>query len=163
MKTFIVIFLLSLSYFSCSPQQVEEKEDNKMASHKLIPQDEYISFPKECSKKLMNFKLLEQMSVKNYLYKNDEISEDDLKQKVILYFTEEPSKIQKAELEKESAFCNWESWTPPAENHPFGFVLAELKIKNASNVICLDFVKKIDTGEDKIDPAFLEKLKRITD
>lgn len=161
MKSLVVVFILTVSFYSCSPQKVEEKENNTSITNTLIPKGAYISVPEECSSKVLDFKLIDQMSVKKYLFENDEISEEELMQKVILYFAEEPSEVQKEKLKKESVTAYWKLWTPPAENHPFGFVPAELEIKNFENVICLDFVKKIDTDEKVIEPNYLQKLKNI--
>lgn len=163
MKTIIAISIISMFCFSCTPQDVQEKkvEENKTNKNTLIPKDEYVNLPDECRKKIMNFKLLEQVSVKNYLYKNEIITEDQLTQNVIFYFEEHPSPEQINQLESESVQCNWELWTPPQSNHPLGFVTAKLPIKHFEKVLCFDFVKKMDTAEREISPNYLEKLNSL--
>ena len=145
MKSIIIIVVLTVFFFACSSQDVKEKGDIVENKNTLIPQKEYISIPETCIKKLMSSKLLEQVSVKNYLFKNGKIAEDKLSQEVIIYFSEEPTETQKNELESQSALCNWNLWTTPAQNHPLGFVTATIAINSFENIVCFDFVKKIDT------------------
>lgn len=158
MKIVITIILLAVLCISCNSSSNNKNE--KHGENTLIPKEEYLEISKDCSDKLMSYKLVEQMSVKNYLFKNDAISEADLTQQTIIYFEEEPT-IEQKKLLNNSAQCNWELWTPPTDNHPLGFVTAKIPINNIEDIVCLDFVKKIDTAEREISPDFLEKLNNI--
>lgn len=162
MKTFIVVLALSFCLFSCNSKEVHEVEKNKITARTLIPQEEYLTVPDELSQKIMSYKLIEQMSVKNYLFNNNEITDEDLTQKVILYFETEPTEDQKKQLNDQSAECYWELWTPPADNHQYGFITAKLPIRNFEEIITLDFIKKIDTGERELQPNLLEKVNKLS-
>ncbi len=162
MKTFIVVIVLSFCIFSCNSKEVHEVEKNNLTAQTLIPQEEYLTVPDEFSQKIMSSKLIEQMSVKNYLFKNNEIAEEDLTQKVILYSKSEPTEEQKKQLKDQSVECSWELWTPPADNHPYGFVTAKLPINNFEEIITLDFIEKIDTGERELQPNLLEKVDKLS-
>lgn len=162
MKTFIILLVLSFCFLSCNSKEVHEGEKNKLTDHTLIPQKEYLTVPDELGQKIMSYKLIEQMSVKNYLYKNNEINEDELSQKVILYFETEPTEDQKNQLKDQSAECYWELWTPPADNHPYGFITARLPITKFEDILYLDFIKKVDTGERELQPSLLEKVNKLS-
>jgi hypothetical protein len=82
MKTFIVVLVLSFCIFSCNSKEVHEVEKNNLTAQTLIPQEEYLTVPDEFSQKIMSSKLIEQMSVKNYLFKNNEIAEEAIKRSV---------------------------------------------------------------------------------
>ncbi|MDZ7766531.1 MAG: hypothetical protein U5K00_19255 [Melioribacteraceae bacterium] len=122
MKVLLTFVVLAVICLSCNSSEKNQNAKTSLSENSLIPKEEYLEISKECSDKLMSYKLIEQMSVKNYLFKNDEISEANLTQQTIIYFEEEPTVEQKELLENNSAQCNWELWTPPADNHPLGFV-----------------------------------------
>lgn len=161
MKAFIAIVVLSVIFISCESADKDENSKTKLSENTLIPKTEYLEMSKDCSDKLMSYKLIEQMSVKKYLFKNNGISEAELIQQTIIYFEEEPTVEQKELLTNNSAQCNWDLWTPPADNHPLGFVTAVIPINNFEDIVCLDFVKKIDTGEREISPDYMKKLNNI--
>lgn len=158
MKSTILSILIILLAFACNSPELHQDKESSTPSNTLIPKEEYLPVPDGCSQKIMSFKLVEQMSLKNYLFKNGKIPDDELNQKVILYFQDEPTEDQKKELQNQSVNCNWELWTPQTSNHPLGYIPAEISINNFKEVMCLDFVQKITTAEDVIDPNYLEKL-----
>lgn len=161
MKYIIALITFSIILISCNSSEKNQNTKTSLSENSLIPKEEYIEILKECSDKLMSYTLIEQMSVKNYLFKNDEVSEGDLTQQIIIYFEEEPTVKQKELLTNNLAQCNWELWTPSADNHPLGFVTAVIPINNFEDIACLDFVKKIDTGEREISPDYMKKLNNI--
>jgi subtilisin family serine protease len=67
--------------------------------------------------------------------------------KVFLYFSEYPSDDQIKLLETYGVKLMKETWTPPLENHPFGFIAATVPDINLQKVISISALRKIDTAE----------------
>ena len=67
--------------------------------------------------------------------------------KVFLYFSEYPSDDQIKLLETYGVKLMKETWTPPLENHPFGFIAATVPDINLQKVIAISSLRKIDTAE----------------
>lgn len=153
MRSLLIISIISLCVFiGCKSSDIEQPEKNNNSKSKIILSDEYISISGECVHKILSNKLIGQMNTKRDMFNNEEITEEELIQKVYLYFESELSQQQKDELTSYSVKCDWESWTPPTEKHPFGFISAEILIEQFENVLCLDFLKKIDTAEILSEP-----------
>lgn len=162
MRTKIIIVLLTFLLFACNSQdKVESGELQNVKKTTLIPSNEYIVVPQECSDKILSTDLIKQMSVKNYLFKHEKITNEELTQKVILYFEKEPDADQKTFLNNNSVISDWNSWTPPKPNHPYGFIIAELPITNFNDILCADFIKKIDNAEREISPDMLQKFESL--
>lgn len=66
--------------------------------------------------------------------------------KVILYFSEYPSTEQVDELERYCACLYRETWTPPLENHPYGFMLVAVPLTNLQEIFDLPVVKRVDSA-----------------
>jgi minor extracellular serine protease Vpr len=66
---------------------------------------------------------------------------------VILYFSEYPSAEQIQTLENLNVKCFWETWTPPLENHKYGFLIASVPVENLPDILDLPLIKKMDTAE----------------
>ena len=66
---------------------------------------------------------------------------------VLLYFRERPSVERLAALEGLGVRCYWETWTPPLEGHPLGFVVATLPAASFISTLGLDFVARMGTAE----------------
>jgi subtilisin family serine protease len=91
------------------------------------------------------------------LYQKINISDKDLlkndlkslsrKTSVILYFTGLPSADEIQELTALGVDCHRGTWTPPARNHPLGYLVASVPTGNLRKVLRLPFVKKMDTAD----------------
>jgi subtilisin family serine protease len=66
---------------------------------------------------------------------------------VLLYFTERPGPDRLTALGDLGVRCYWETWTPPLEGHPLGFVVATLPVANFVNTLGLDFLARMGTAE----------------
>jgi subtilisin family serine protease len=67
--------------------------------------------------------------------------------KVFLYFSDYPSADQIKLLESYGVKLMPETWTPPLENHPFGFIAATVPDINLQKVTAISTLRKIDTAE----------------
>lgn len=157
----IYVLIIALICFSCNSEQTQENDLVKKNHSTLIPVDEYLYFAEDCSHKILSSKLIEQMSAKMYLFRNDLLTEEEVIQKVIFYLESEPSTDQKSELEKYSAKIDWSSWSPPSSNHPLGFVHAEVQIPEFEKYLCSELIKKVDSGEIELHPDILMKLNEL--
>ncbi|MBZ0178679.1 MAG: hypothetical protein K8F36_05245 [Melioribacteraceae bacterium] len=147
-----LVILLILFTAACRSNEIEQTESNDQNNSKLISVNDYLNVPEECAHKILSGKLIEQMSKKIHLFEIENIDETELVQKVFIYLSSEPSIGQKDELNNLALKCDWESWSPPAANHPLGLLTAEIKIELFKQVLCLEWIKKIDTAEREVQP-----------
>jgi hypothetical protein len=110
----------------------------------LFPQN-ILKISKDAESKILSGRLLEKI----YNLQNE--STNSLKKpvdtKIILYFSEYPSDEQLKQLQALGVQCYLDTWTPPLENHPLGFCIASIQVKNITDVLSLQFVIKMDTAE----------------
>jgi len=94
--------------------------------------------------------------------KKDFKKEDNANQfiNLIIYLSQNPSSYQKSELSSLTSDFNG-LLVPPAENHPFGFFIAKVPLKNLTKILTLDFVKIIETADDLSFPQNNEAAKKI--
>lgn len=147
-----VIFIIS----ACRSNEIEQTKSDDQSIDKLISTDEYFNVPEECADKILSSKIIEQMRTKIHLFENEKVDDSELIQKVYIYLSSEPNAEQKDELENLIIKCDWDSWSPPAGNHPLGFLTAVIKIESFEQVLCLEWIKKIDTAEIEVQPDLLE-------
>lgn len=157
----IYVLVIAIFCFSCNTEQSQENDSVQKNRSTLIPAEEYLSFAEDCTHKILSNKLIEQMSAKMYLFRNDLITEEEVIQKVIFYFESEPTTEQKTDLDRYSANIDWSSWSPPSSNHPLGFVMAVVPIPDFEKNLCLEFIKKVDSGETELHPDILMKLNEL--
>jgi len=75
-----------------------------------------------------------------------------LKQKIFLYFTQKPYNKQIEELEDLGVSIDLASWIPPLNNHPFGFLTADMPIDKLEEIADKEYIKMIDTAEQIYEP-----------
>ena len=103
--------------------------------------------PPELFAKVGSGRLIESVSRKMLSVKSGVMKAADAGTTVLLYFSERPSADRVATLENLGVRCYWETWTPPLEGHPLGFVVATLPVANFVNTLGLDFVSMMGTAE----------------
>ena len=96
--------------------------------------------------KIASGKLFEEVSGKLSLAREGLLKPADAATPVILYFDARPTADRLAALENLGIRCYWETWTPPLEGHPLGFVVADLPVQNFVNTLGLDFVRRMGTA-----------------
>jgi len=74
-------------------------------------------------------------------------SVNEISTKVSLYFEKYPSKDQIKELENLGVNLYFETWTPPSDNHPYGFLISNVPVNKLQKVVNLLAIKKIDSAE----------------
>ncbi len=136
MKKSIILVELVLISFSLYSQKANDAISKGLL--KITAQSE---------NKVLSGRLYEQMINTGKLSDNKLKNTADNTCNIILYFDHYPSAEQIAELEKLGAVLYFQTWTPPMEDHKFGFLIAKVPVSNLPNFIELPFVKKVDTAE----------------
>ena len=73
-------------------------------------------------------------------------------QMIFIHLTQKLSPSQIAELEAMGITLYLDSWIPPLENHPTGFILADMPIDRLEALAAKDYVVKLETAERQLQP-----------
>jgi subtilisin family serine protease len=106
-----------------------------------------VAVPQELSGKIESGRLIRAVSSTLTRVRSGLMKAADAGTTVLLYFSERPSGERRAALEDLGVRCYWETWTPPLEGHPLGFVVATLPVGSFIETLGLDFVARMGTGE----------------
>jgi len=102
--------------------------------------------------KIESGKLLEDVGAKQALVGAGLMKSADAVATVLLYFDGLPPADRLAALTAQGVRCYWETWTPPLEGHPLGFVVASLPVESFVNTLGLDFVRRMGTARARRAP-----------
>lgn len=81
------------------------------------------------------------------------MSVDDLKQqRIFIHLQELPNESQAEELESMGVVLYLDSWIPPLENHPTGFLLADIPIEKLAELAEIDYIINMETAERALEP-----------
>ncbi len=69
------------------------------------------------------------------------------RQRIFLYFKQEPSAVQKAELTALGVILYTDTWMPPIGAHPAGFLLAEIPVEGLNTIAQKNYVFQLDSAE----------------
>lgn len=139
MKTRVSLLLCALFLILHSSTQGQSTERYSSNAPVIIP--------KALEHKLNSGSLFMQLIDKRRSRQQGIMTQQTMTMQVVVYFSIYPTQEQIRELEKRGLTCYLNTWTPPMDNHPFGFFLASASIDNINGVLALDFVKKLDTAE----------------
>jgi subtilisin family serine protease len=117
----------------------------------LQPAD-LVAVPPELAAKVQSGRLIEAVSRKLVQARSGLMKTAAAGTSVLLYFSERPSGTRLAALGDLGVRCYWETWTPPLEGHPLGFVVATLPVASFINTLGLDFVARMGTAETRHAP-----------
>lgn len=145
-QNYFLFFLIFVLYLP-SQTLVQESSIPYKSDRILLQQNQYVKLDEALYKKVLSGKLLEKISAKRYQLSKGEITTAESFSKVAIYFEDEPDELQKQELQQEGIICYWDIWTPPSDNHPYGFVLADLPANKFEKALGISFIKKMDTAE----------------
>ncbi|HEX7573758.1 MAG TPA: S8/S53 family peptidase [Bacteroidota bacterium] len=111
-----------------------------------------VAVPPELAAKIESGRLIGEVSKKMVRVRSGLMKTADAAATVLLYFNERPSGDRLAALRDLGVRCYWETWTPPLEGHPLGFVVATLPVASFINTLGLDFVTRMGTAEARHAP-----------
>jgi subtilisin family serine protease len=111
-----------------------------------------VAVPPELAAKIQSGRLIGEVSRKVARVRSGLMKTADAATTVLLYFSERPSGGRLAALGDLGVRCYWETWTPPLEGHPLGFVVATLPVASFINTLGLDFVARMGTAETRHAP-----------
>jgi len=110
--------------------------------------NDIISIPEKFVSKIWSGELIKIVSEKQFLLNRDPTGSPSNKTiQVVIYLEHYPSMADLVSFQSVGLNYIENSWTPPVYDHPYGFILAELKVDNFINALALDIVKKIDSAE----------------
>ncbi len=69
------------------------------------------------------------------------------KQRIFIHLQELPNESQSEELKSMGVVLYPGSWIPPLENHPTGFLLADMPVDKLAELAELDYITRLETAE----------------
>jgi subtilisin family serine protease len=117
----------------------------------LQPAD-IVAVPPDLAGKIESGRLIDAVSRRMVQVRSGLMKTAEAGTTVLLYFSERPSAGNIAALEHLGVRCYWETWTPPLEGHPLGFVVATLPLSQFVNTLGLDFLARMGTAEARHAP-----------
>jgi subtilisin family serine protease len=130
-------------------------------SKSFFGQQDLVQIPIQYENKILSGKLIERVSRKLYDAKTGNIDASASAELVSIYFSSYPTETELFILSDLGIKYHLDTWTPALDNHPYGFLIAELPVGKLNNVVALDYVKKINTAEGKTYPLNNESAKKI--
>ncbi len=73
-------------------------------------------------------------------------------QRVFVYLSQPPSQLQIEQLEAMGITLYLDSWIPPLENHPTGFLVADMPVDKLNELAAKDYVLSLDSAERTVQP-----------
>ncbi len=141
-------YRLFVIFIFCFATEIFPQVIKKPNHEVLLKQSQLISVTQNNNKKILSGKLITNISKKKLIARGTTPNgTNEPKENVIIYMEEYPTDEQITELRNQNINCFLDLWTPPMENHPYGFFIAEMPISKLNTVLSFAFVKKMDTAE----------------
>jgi len=103
--------------------------------------------------KLRQEQIAEPSSDRLKIMKNMGMRVDNLEiQRIFIHLSQGLNTSQVEELEAIGITLYLESWIPPLENHPTGFLLADMPIDRLEELAAKEYIVKLDTAERVLEP-----------
>ena len=120
----------------------------------LVPYSSESLIETEFASKIVSSEVFEQLKEKKYLKQLNPGIEDEKLDYILLtvYFSEKPSVDKMLNLENAGAELFPESWIPPLENHPHGFMIAKVPVDKVNALLSENFVIKVGSAETMLEP-----------
>ena len=120
----------------------------------LVPYSSESIIELELASKIASSEVFEQLKEKKYLKQlNPEVADEKLDYILLtIYFSEKPSVDKMLNFENAGAELFPESWIPPLENHPYGFMIAKVPVDKVNALLSENFVIKVGSAETMLEP-----------
>ncbi len=143
-----LIFLLLITATIVSSQKLTQTNVNQVSGNAiLLNQSDLIQVTSTFKKKILSGKLINSLSRKKVISQNSIQSTEIARENVVIYMSEYPTIEQINQLEQRNVICYLNLWTPPMDNHLYGFFIASMPVTELNNTLAFAFVKKMDTAE----------------
>jgi subtilisin family serine protease len=109
--------------------------------------EELVTVPRELAGKIESGRLIDAVSRKMAGIRTGLLKTASAATTVLLYFKDRPSGPELDSLSELGVRCYWETWTPPLEGHPLGFVVATMPVGSFVGTLGLNFVTRMGTAE----------------
>ena len=73
-------------------------------------------------------------------------------QLIFIHLEQKLSSFQIEEIEALGVTLYTESWIPPVESHPTGFLIADMPVNKLEVLAELDYIIRLDTAETQLEP-----------
>jgi len=78
---------------------------------------------------------------------------DNLKsQRIFIHLQELPDDSQVKEIESMGVILYLTTWIPPLDNHPTGFLLADMPVEKLVELAEIDYIIRLETAERALEP-----------
>jgi subtilisin family serine protease len=120
----------------------------------LVPEGISYSLEREYLSKIASSEVIRLLNEKTYLKKlNPDIRDDKTEYiHLFIYLSEKPTFSQINILEQNGIKILSETWIPPLQNHPYGFVLAKVPLDKVNTLLSNNFIIKIGSAENEFVP-----------
>ena len=136
LSIFIAILLTILTFCSCTVQ-----DNPKMSS--LLQTQVKLKIEQLARPTDERLQLMENMGIRT-----DHLED----QRVFIHMKEEPTESQISQFESLGVMLYLDSWIPALEDHPTGFLLADIPLYSLDPVTRLDYVIMLETAERALEP-----------
>ena len=153
-----IIFILLLLIFSSMPGVEAVSSQLPESSQTVIPQEPQ---PKAKASSLLSLQIGTKIRCRQTPLTADELTMMKAKgmktknlgmQRIFVYFAQEPTPAQINELKAMGIIPYPESWIPPVDEYPTGFIVADMPIDKLSELAGKDYVARLDTAEQRLKP-----------
>jgi subtilisin family serine protease len=120
----------------------------------IVPQDSFYPVEVNNMSKIASGDVFSLLNEKSFLKQLNLESINEITDFALMtiYFDEEPSLDQINSLEKLGIQLYSETWIPPLQNHPLGFMIAKVPVNNFNLLLREDFVMKVGSAENVFEP-----------
>ena len=120
----------------------------------LVPQEFSYNVEVQNISKIVSGEVFRLLNEKKYLKQLQSESVNEKIDNILLtiYFQDKPGLDQVSILEKSGIQLYSETWIPPLQNHPYGFMIAKVPIDNFNSLLSKDFVIKVGSAETLFEP-----------
>jgi subtilisin family serine protease len=120
----------------------------------LVPYSDESVIEMELVSKVASSEVFEQIREKKHLKQLNPTIQNEKVDYIFLtvYFAEKPSEGELAQIENTGVEFFVESWIPPMQNHPYGFIIAKVPVDKVNTLLTESSVIKVGSAETISEP-----------
>ena len=133
----IVLIVVILLAFGCSPSEPANPKIGSLLQTQVNLKKEQLVNPTD-----ERLQVMQNMGIR---------IEDMENQRIFIHLQELPDDSHVKELESMGIVLYIDSWIPPLENHPTGFLLADMPVDKLAELAEIDYIISLETAERALD------------